>query len=72
MDKSVTFVLGLDLASHQFLADRFSRWIGTGRHCDVCCPLKGDRRDILKGVCHEIFWVLFWHVWIDLGLYKNL
>ncbi len=26
----------------------------------------------LKGVCHEIFWVLFWHVWIDLGLYKNL
>jgi hypothetical protein len=29
-------------------------------------------RNILKGVCHEIFWVLFWHVWIDLGLYKNL
>jgi hypothetical protein len=27
---------------------------------------------ILKGVCHEIFQVLFWHVWIDLGLYKNL
>ncbi len=26
----------------------------------------------LKGVCHEIFWVFFWHVWIDLGLYKNL
>jgi hypothetical protein len=26
----------------------------------------------LKGVCHKIFWVLFWHVWIDLGLYKNL
>jgi hypothetical protein len=26
----------------------------------------------LKGVSHEIFWVLFWHVWIDLGLYKNL
>jgi hypothetical protein len=26
----------------------------------------------LKGVCHEIFWVLFCHVWIDLGLYKNL
>ncbi len=24
------------------------------------------------GMCHEIFWVLFWHVWIDLGLYKNL
>ncbi len=27
---------------------------------------------VLKGVCHEIFRVLFWHVWIDLGLYKNL
>ncbi len=27
---------------------------------------------MLKGVCHEIFRVLFWHVWIDLGLYKNL
>jgi hypothetical protein len=27
---------------------------------------------LLKGVCHEIFQVLFWHVWIDLGLYKNL
>ncbi len=27
---------------------------------------------VLKGVCHKIFWVLFWHVWIDLGLYKNL
>ncbi len=26
----------------------------------------------LKGVCHEIVQVLFWHVWIDLGLYKNL
>jgi hypothetical protein len=26
----------------------------------------------LKGVFHEIFWVLFWHVWTDLGLYKNL
>ncbi len=26
----------------------------------------------LKGVCHKIFGVLFWHVWIDLGLYKNL
>ncbi len=26
----------------------------------------------LKEVCHEIFRVLFWHVWIDLGLYKNL
>ncbi len=26
----------------------------------------------LKGVCHEIFRVLFWHVWIDLGMYKNL
>ncbi len=26
----------------------------------------------LKGVSHEIFRVLFWHVWIDLGLYKNL
>ncbi len=26
----------------------------------------------LKGVCHQIFWVLFWHVWLDLGLYKNL
>ncbi len=26
----------------------------------------------LKGVSHEIFKVLFWHVWIDLGLYKNL
>jgi hypothetical protein len=25
----------------------------------------------LKGVSHEIFRVLFWHVWIDLGLYKN-
>jgi hypothetical protein len=24
----------------------------------------------LKGVGHEIFRVLFWHVWIDLGLYK--
>ncbi len=31
---------------------------------------KGDGG--LKGVCHEIFWVLFLHVWIDLGLYKNL
>ncbi len=29
-------------------------------------------RDMLKGVCREIFQVLFWHVWIDLGLYKNL
>jgi hypothetical protein len=28
--------------------------------------------DCLKGVCQEIFWVLFCHVWIDLGLYKNL
>jgi hypothetical protein len=27
---------------------------------------------VLKGVCHETFRVLFWHVWIDLGLYKNL
>jgi hypothetical protein len=27
---------------------------------------------MLKGVSHEIFRVLFWHVWIDLGLYKNL
>jgi hypothetical protein len=26
----------------------------------------------LKGVSHELFRVLFWHVWIDLGLYKNL
>jgi hypothetical protein len=26
----------------------------------------------LKGVSHEIFRALFWHVWIDLGLYKNL
>jgi hypothetical protein len=26
----------------------------------------------LKGVCQEIFRVLFWHVWKDLGLYKNL
>ncbi len=26
----------------------------------------------LKGVCHKIFWVLFWSVWIDLCLYKNL
>ncbi len=26
----------------------------------------------LKRVCHEIFWVPFWHVWIELGLYKNL
>ncbi len=26
----------------------------------------------LKGVSHEIFRVLFWHIWIDLGLYKNL
>jgi hypothetical protein len=25
----------------------------------------------LKRVCHEIFWVLIWNVWIDLGLYKN-
>ncbi len=29
-------------------------------------------RICLKGVSHEIFSVLFWHVWIDLGLYKNL
>ncbi len=26
----------------------------------------------LKGVSHEIFRALFLHVWIDLGLYKNL
>jgi hypothetical protein len=26
----------------------------------------------LKEVCHEISRVLFWHVWKDLGLYKNL
>jgi hypothetical protein len=26
----------------------------------------------LKGVCHEISWPLFWHVCLDLGLYKNL
>jgi hypothetical protein len=26
----------------------------------------------LEGVCHEISQVLFWHVWMDLGLYKNL
>ncbi len=26
----------------------------------------------LKGVSHEIFRALFWHVWIDLGLFKNL
>jgi hypothetical protein len=25
-----------------------------------------------KGVSHEIFSALFLHVWIDLGLYKNL
>jgi hypothetical protein len=31
-----------------------------------------NKKDSLKGVSHEIFWVLFWHVWIDLGLYKNL
>jgi hypothetical protein len=33
------------------------------------CVFWGTR---LRGVCHKIFWVLFWHVWIDLGLYKNL
>jgi hypothetical protein len=27
---------------------------------------------ILKGVGHKISRVFFWHVWIDLGLYKNL
>jgi hypothetical protein len=26
----------------------------------------------LKGVSHEILRVLFWIVWIDIGLYKNL
>jgi hypothetical protein len=26
----------------------------------------------LKGMSSEIFRALFWHVWIDLGLYKNL
>jgi hypothetical protein len=26
----------------------------------------------LKGVSHEIFRALFWHVWIDLALCKNL
>ncbi len=27
---------------------------------------------LLKGSVSWDFWVLFWHVWIDLGLYKNL
>jgi hypothetical protein len=27
---------------------------------------------IVKGESHEIFWVLFLHLWIDLGLCKNL
>jgi hypothetical protein len=35
-------------------------------------PISNIRYQILKGVCHETFWVLFWHLWIDLGLYKNL
>ncbi len=30
------------------------------------------RYSAVKGVSHEIFRVFFWHVWIDLGLCKNL
>ncbi len=41
--------------------------------CIRCIHFTVDAmRDMLKGVCREIFQVLFWHVWIDLGLYKNL
>ncbi len=36
------------------------------------CIYKNFRIIELKGVCHEIFQDLFWNVWIDLGLYKNL
>ncbi len=52
--------------------------------CMMCLFLKISRPNLnkeiaknlwkqhLKGVSPEIFRVLFWHVWIDLGLYKNL
>jgi hypothetical protein len=36
------------------------------------CRFIYRKANLLKGVCHQIFQVLFWHVWIDLGLYKNL
>ncbi len=28
--------------------------------------------DNLKGLSHKCFWVVFYHVWIDIDLYKNL
>jgi hypothetical protein len=31
-----------------------------------------SQRCPFKGCVSRDFWVLFWHVWIDLGLYKNL
>ncbi len=33
---------------------------------------RGANMEHLKGVSHEIFRALFWHVWIDLGLNTNL
>jgi hypothetical protein len=41
------------------------------RITDILNVLMVDRTP-LKEECHKIFGVLFWHAWIDLGLYKNL
>jgi hypothetical protein len=49
--------------------DFFKQWSGTHKELPSWLIIV---KIFLKGVSHEIIRVLFWHVWIDLGLYKNL